>query len=172
MRIAAALGLTLTVVARPSPETPSSWLKDLVVSALARGNQAQALGIAKGITDPHQCLDVLKHYAEARPRQGDIPGAPAVAEGLRNDWFRWRIMERIAVAQADAADDGALDGARRIPQPALSLVAFTGVAIALAESGNVPAALAIVEADLPDLQSSSPRCPGGSPIRQMYGHER
>jgi hypothetical protein len=139
----------------PKSGTPSRRLKDLVVGALARGDQAQALAIAKGITDPHQCFDALKHYARARARHGDISGALAVAEGLRNDWFRSLIIERIAVARANAADiDGALDSARRIPQPALRFMAFSGVAIALAESGDVAAALAIVEAYLPDLQSS------------------
>jgi hypothetical protein len=139
----------------PKSAAPSRRLKDLVVSALARGDQAQALAIAKGITDPHECFDALKHFAEARARQGDISGALAVAEGLRNEWFQWLIFERIAVARASAGDiDGALDSARRIPQLALRFAAFTGVAIALAESGNVAVALAIVEAHLPDLQSS------------------
>ena len=55
--------------------TPSSRLQELAVVALERGDHAQALAIARGITDPHQCFYVLMRYAEARARQGDVPGA-------------------------------------------------------------------------------------------------
>jgi len=125
------------------------------VAALARGDEAEALSIARRIADPHQCVDALKHYAEARARRGDLPGALAVAEGLRNLWLRSVIIAGVAVTRAKSSDvDGALDSARRIPDPATRQKTFGAIAIALAQNANPAAALAVVESNIPDLRSS------------------